>query len=605
MKTIKLFLATLLAGGLSLESKAQVFTSDDMVVEFLTNGNHDSTQCMTLGSLSYHVQVENSYLNDTCRLVDLSTGQLMYQEVNTTGQTPWIFIVPVFTNVVMDQYLTGNTALFAWGQTKLTTLHDTITDLTNVFQIPVLDPCAYGTVSGRVYVDMNSDCSYNTGDLDLSNVMLQINTDISNPAPSSLMGGTSTNFDGTYNYTVQESWMDQYTVGIPASLGFIFPSSSCSPGTQTFTTLPQANVDFPLQCTGNVDVMATIGSNGFVRPNIPFFLHPSVSNTGCDAVSGVLKLVLDQDVVYDPAQSSNPAASVSGDTLYWNYSNLTNISSGGYWNSFFAGVHLTPTLAVNIGDTLCFKVITSVPSGDLDPVNNVAGICLPVVNSYDPNMKEVAPKGQGVQGFIPQQTEKLRYTIHFQNTGNAVAYNISILDTLSANLDPSSVKILSASHIMTPEWLSSSVLKFNFYTIMLPDSTSNEPASHGFVTFEVNVKDNIQLGETIKNTGHIYFDFNPAIVTNTALNTIKNIASTETLSENTVSIQPNPASSKIRIVADDIRTVQILDFSGKTVLKDPVMQNGQIDVSELTTGMYLVQVETAKGLISKKLLIQQ
>ena len=34
----------------------------------------------------------------------------------------------------------------------------------------------------------------------------------------------------------------------------------------------------------------------------------------------------------------------------------------------------------------------------------------------------------------------LKYTIHFQNTGNDSTYFVTVKDTLSPNLDPASVK---------------------------------------------------------------------------------------------------------------------------------------------------------------------
>ena len=125
-------------------------------------------------------------------------------------------------------------------------------------------------------------------------------------------------------------------------------------------------------------------------------------------------------------------------------------------------MHLTPDNTVNIGDTLCFFVKSSLLTTDLNPSNNEYTFCLPVVNSYDPNMKEVTPKGEGVNGNIPQTTSTLDYTIHFQNTGNALAYNVFIIDTLDADIDPKSLRILGNSHSMVPEWLTANVVKFNF-----------------------------------------------------------------------------------------------------------------------------------------------
>jgi uncharacterized repeat protein (TIGR01451 family) len=64
---------------------------------------------------------------------------------------------------------------------------------------------------------------------------------------------------------------------------------------------------------------------------------------------------------------------------------------------------------------------------DGDTSNNVYDFCYKVVNSYDPNMKEVYPVN-----VLPGYDDWFTYTIHFQNTGNAPAFNIRLRDTLDA-----------------------------------------------------------------------------------------------------------------------------------------------------------------------------
>ncbi|MBK9490010.1 MAG: hypothetical protein IPO07_15465 [Haliscomenobacter sp.] len=57
-----------------------------------------------------------------------------------------------------------------------------------------------------------------------------------------------------------------------------------------------------------------------------------------------------------------------------------------------------------------------------------------------------------------------------------------------------------------------------FKNINLPDSTNNEPESHGFVSFRIKDRSGLAEKTTIDNTAYIYFDQNPAIVTNTTQN---------------------------------------------------------------------------------------
>ncbi|MCB0781241.1 MAG: hypothetical protein KDC03_17235, partial [Flavobacteriales bacterium] len=58
-------------------------------------------------------------------------------------------------------------------------------------------------------------------------------------------------------------------------------------------------------------------------------------------------------------------------------------------------------------------------------------------------------------------------------------------------------------------------LSFLFERINLPDSASDPSGSQGFVTFLVDHLPGIAEGAEVTNTASIYFDANPAIVTNT------------------------------------------------------------------------------------------
>jgi len=59
-----------------------------------------------------------------------------------------------------------------------------------------------------------------------------------------------------------------------------------------------------------------------------------------------------------------------------------------------------------------------------------------------------------------------------------------------------------------------------FEGIHLPDSSMSQELSQGFVTFYVNIRDGLTHGTELNNTAEIYFDNNPAIVTNTTNHTI-------------------------------------------------------------------------------------
>jgi len=167
-------------------------------------------------------------------------------------------------------------------------------------------------------------------------------------------------------------------------------------------------------------------------------------------------------------------------------------------------------------DTVVDTINPPAPSLSANAVN-VAG---PISCSYDPNDKWVEPRGCGLPGLVRPGT-RLTYKVRFQNLGNAPAHDIVVRDTLDADLDLTTLDVLDASHPVTGVALDADgLLSWSFIGIELPDSTSDEPGSHGFVTFAANPKPGLPSGTEITNTASIYFDFNPAVVTNTVVNTL-------------------------------------------------------------------------------------
>ncbi len=148
--------------------------------------------------------------------------------------------------------------------------------------------------------------------------------------------------------------------------------------------------------------------------------------------------------------------------------------------------------------------------------------CSEILDSYDPNDKQVVPFGLTNENLIEKTTE-LDYTIRFQNTGTIEAVNIVVLDTLSEFLDIETIRLGMVSHdykFFIDGDADTRVLRFQFDNINLPDSNSNEPASHGFIKFKIKQKANNRIGTVIKNRAAIYFDFNSPIITNTISNKV-------------------------------------------------------------------------------------
>jgi uncharacterized repeat protein (TIGR01451 family) len=233
--------------------------------------------------------------------------------------------------------------------------------------------------------------------------------------------------------------------------------------------------------------------------------------------------------------------------------------------------------------------------------------CLPILDSYDPNDKQVSPSGVG-QNHIVEPNTTLDYTIRFQNTGNAPAYRVIIRDTLSNDFDISSLQVGVSSHNYD-FYLSGTnqpILIFEFNNINLPDSASNPTGSQGFIKFKIAPNSSTPLGTIIENKAAIYFDFNEPIITNTAWITIDEIplgppliisiiSGTENSSDiNDVKIFPNPTDNFVNVQVSnksEFSTLNVYDLNGKLVKQKQLVDDlSIISLEDLPAGIYTMQI---------------
>ena len=226
--------------------------------------------------------------------------------------------------------------------------------------------------------------------------------------------------------------------------------------------------------------------------------------------------------------------------------------------------------------------------------------------SYDPNDKLVQPDRISKLTLFE---EKLFYTIRFQNTGNDLAYDITIRDTLDEHLDVTTFRLLDSSH---PLQLQTSLaegryLSFDFKNILLPDSTSNPEGSQGYVTFMIDSKDDLPEQTIINNSASIYFDLNPPIRTNTT----ENILVSELVSgvhdipeEISFKIIPNPTNGifEIRTSLTELSQLTISNCTGKLIYQDQISNDEIIDISKFSAGLYFITLGNKFQNISKKLI---
>lgn len=208
---------------------------------------------------------------------------------------------------------------------------------------------------------------------------------------------------------------------------------------------------------------------------------------------------------------------------------------------------------------------------DVNPMDNVSGLRIVVVGSFDPNDK-TARKGERI---TPQEIADLvpmEYLIRFQNTGNFPATFVRVMDTLSARFDPASFVFQGSSHPCRWNITGAGILEFFFDNIQLPDSTSDEPGSHGFVAFSIKPRPGLVLGDTLANTAFIYFDYNAPVQTNTTRTVVAELVNTFSPAAGMPRLDcfPNPAADIVYVrLPEDVPNSEgrmwIWDVNGRLV----------------------------------------
>lgn len=456
-------------------------------------------------------------------------------------------------------------------------------------------PSSFGIV-GFTYNDNNINCIKDSGDLGLKNVPIKIYTNTSN-----LLGTTYTALNGVYQFLDSAN---TYIVMVD-TVGKPFEASCAYPGLDSTVTVSvlDTNINFALTCKHGFDVgIQSITTCGIVFPGQTHLLTVNAGdiskwyNLNCAAgTGGTLTFNITGPVTYMGPAAGALVPSVSGNNFTYSIADFATIN-----NSTDFRIQLQPFPTAQAGDVICVIAKVSPVNGDNYPSNNDYVTCYNIVNSHDPNIKEVYPID-----VIPGFNDWLTYTIHFQNTGNAPAFNIKLSDTLDTELDLTTFQVTDYSHPNTST-LSGRVLTVNFSNIQLPDSASNPEGSIGFIQYRLKPKTTWQAPYKIKNTAYIYFDFNAPIVTNTTKNSIMKPTALAEQKENVASIYPNPSNGTftIELNTKEKQLIQVFDMTGNLTLSQTV-ESGKatIDASHLTAGVYNISIKVNDSVTNKKLVI--
>lgn len=502
---------------------------------------------------------------------------------------------------------------FSIGSTGIQCLPNQIITQSSLPPLPICDiinqnNCAAAwNLKGKIYHDSNFNCNHDTFEQDLKNVKVYLYKNgllceqiISNSLEYSFNVDT-----GSY-YWMIDTVSTSFVVGCPAgNSGF---NATIGSSALTFS-----GADFGLNCKPGFDlgVLSAGVITDVARPGSDFILSVNAGNIpnnfglSCGSgVTGTVKVRVSGPVTFLSPVNGALIPSMSGDTMVYTISNFDSVDIYTYFQTVFN----IDTLAT-LGSSICAEVWVSTLLGDYNSSNNFYMNCVQVVNSYDPNDKQVYPSGS-----TDTSQYWLTYTIRFQNTGNAPAQHVYIIDSLDQHIDESSIQLLAYSHEPLVQVIGN-VVKFNFPNINLPDSVNNEPDSHGYVQYKVRRNNNLPIGTQIHNTAYIYFDFNPPIQTNTTTNTIAvtgTVSLQESLSAMEMTLYPNPLTSgeilyfNLKNVSTTQGNISLFEMGGRKVFSQAInasTKTQQFTLPILAPGIYLAVFDNGTARFQRKLVV--
>lgn len=433
-------------------------------------------------------------------------------------------------------------------------------------------------ISGRVFYDLNNSCEKDAADEVMAHQIIEVN-----PGPHYFISNANGEYDafvdpGNWEVSVVNNrlWEDNCSTGpVPV---LIADNNEQVDG-----------IDFALEAvTAERDLAVSIVC-GRARPGREMAHVLTYRNTGTIPFNGTLTLTTDFDL-------TNVDFSVEPDFRSENEARwfLTQVPIG-----FEGTIVLFQELprSLEVGSFLCAQAAADVKRNDQLLVDHNDEVCTEVTAGYDPNDIQVWPRGEGAEGRISTDVQTLSYMIRFQNTGNDTTFNVTVRDTLPTGLDIRRLRFGASSHNYKVSLLDNNILEFYFENIMLPDSTTDQLGSQGFVKYRVDLVENLAIGTSVKNRAGIYFDYNDVVLTNKAVSTIgggsTGVGGKTSVDELTSA--PNPIDGEVSIsnIQAGVESLVLYDVGGRVLMRIPTNGLGKVTVKTgaLAPGAYIVRTE--------------
>lgn len=352
---------------------------------------------------------------------------------------------------------------------------------------------------------------------------------------------------------------------------------------------------FELDCATPItdpDVLVNYGAvMSFVAPLETGLLHFNFCNFACqNTTDASVTIQFPSDFV--PNTSGLTNANFSAGVLTFDLEDLDACE--------YVAIPCTFPGATPAGTQICFPVTITAP-GDTDLSNNIDTICGIVLNSYDPNDKQVNQPAI----VDPDTQETFVYQVRFHNDGNFPAVNVVVRDTMSQNLDLSTFKLLETSHSVACNVNPTTrEVTFTFNAIWLESSDVDLEASQGYILYEIKEAEALVEGDAIENTAYIFFGFNEPIITNTTVNTNAYPVGVIENEKPQLSIYPNPTTGNIQFLGEEVQRIVVYDVLGQVVF-EKLISNNTLSLSGINNGVYFVGLHTKHGVQTKRVVLNR
>lgn len=393
-----------------------------------------------------------------------------------------------------------------------------------------------------------------------------------------------TNTNNTWNCTVPK-----YTTVQPTSYS-INPKDTLG--------LIDGDFNFGIHFLPNVKDLEVALSSTVSRPGFKTNIAVSVNNVGSVNQSNITVKLKKPDG-YAITATSTPPTSILNDTLIWENISINILQSSSFY------VELQVPVDAELGTEQKYETWANGTLGDSTPINNYATWSESVRGSYDPNDKLVSKTTLPPSYDI--EKDRLIYTIRFQNTGTDTAFYVRVKDEIPSNLNMATLRVINASHAYQLIVREKNIVEFAFPNILLPDKTTNEAKSHGFVQFSIQPKAGLPINAKIENNAGIYFDYNAPVITNFATTEVKittGLASNKNLD---FKLYPNPTNSTVRVElpynGDGYWILS--DISGRQIQTANIDKNSktlELYLSDYPSGTYFIRIQMGNQISTAKVM---